>query len=100
MKAMALQCNPKDNVAVLFDENAFAGMEIEVRDKAGASTEMTINQPVPFGHKLALRPIAKGEDIIKYGESIGMATEDIQPGEHVHVHNMDSKRGRGDWKEE
>jgi transcriptional regulator with XRE-family HTH domain len=37
-----------------------------------------------------------GSDIVKYGESLGMATKAISPGEHVHVHNLDSKRGRGD----
>ena len=47
------------------------------------------------GHKLALRDIKAGEDIIKYGYAIGHATEDIKEGEHVHTHNLESKRGRG-----
>ncbi|MDQ6598863.1 SAF domain-containing protein [Bacillus salipaludis] len=37
-----------------------------------------------------------GEDILKYGEVIGLATTDIEPGEHVHIHNLEGKRGRGD----
>ena len=40
------------------------------------------------GHKYALRDIKKGEDIIKYGNPIGHATEDIKAGEHVHTHNV------------
>lgn len=96
---MALRCNDRDNVAVLFEENTAANTEVDVRDKRGNVCLVTVNQAVPYGHKLAVAPIAKGEDIIKYGESIGVATQDIAPGDHVHIHNMDSKRGRGDWEE-
>ncbi len=99
MRPMALRCNDKDNVAVLFEENVAAGTEVDVRDKRGNVTPMTLRQAVPYGHKLAVVPIARGEDVIKYGESIGVATADIAAGDYVHVHNMDSKRGRGDWKE-
>ena len=45
------------------------------------------------GHKTALFDIKKGEDIIKYGYPIGIATEDIKVGEHVHSHNMKTKLG-------
>ena len=47
---------------------------------------------VPRGHKVALRPIPKGQDVIRYGEVIGSATADIAAGQHVHVHNLVSKR--------
>lgn len=53
-------------------------------------------QPIAFGHKFAVRPIAKGEPIHKYGQVIGTASQDIAPGEHAHVQNIDSNRGRGD----
>ena len=53
----------------------------------------------PFGHKIAVRDIHKGELIMKYGEEIGIATKEIKKGEYVHIHNLDSMRGRGDWKE-
>lgn len=43
---------------------------------------------VPAGHKIALRPIAKGERVIKYGCTIGLATEDIPEGQWVHSHNL------------
>jgi altronate dehydratase small subunit len=51
---------------------------------------------IPYGHKIALRNIAKGDTIFKYGLSIGSATEDIKAGDHVHIHNVESNRGRGD----
>lgn len=47
-------------------------------------------QKIPFGHKIALRDIKKGEGIIKYGVVIGISTGDIQKGCHVHMHNMKS----------
>lgn len=47
---------------------------------------------IPFGHKLAIAPIGAGDRVIKYGEVIGEATQDIEPGEHVHVHNVKSNR--------
>jgi altronate dehydratase small subunit len=57
---------------------------------------LTASQPVPFGHKIALIAIEKGEVIIKYGDVIGRATQRITPGQHVHIHNVESLRGRGD----
>jgi arabinonate dehydratase len=44
---------------------------------------------IPAGHKIATRPIAKGEPVRKYDQIIGFASQDIQPGEHVHVHNVE-----------
>jgi altronate dehydratase small subunit len=53
-------------------------------------------QNIPYAHKFALVYMAKGVDVIKYGEVIGAATADIHPGEHGHVHKVESKRARGD----
>ncbi|MEI9975566.1 MAG: altronate dehydratase family protein [Ignavibacteriota bacterium] len=44
--------------------------------------------PVPAGHKMALRPIRPGEMVVRYGQSIGRATAAIEPGRHVHTHNL------------
>ncbi len=44
---------------------------------------------IPAGHKIATRPIAKGEPVRKYDQIIGFASQEIQPGEHVHVHNVE-----------
>ena len=51
---------------------------------------------VPSGHKIAVRPIAGGALIRKYGQVIGRAVGAIAPGEHVHIHNVEGTRGRGD----
>jgi altronate hydrolase len=57
----------------------------------GASVEsVTTLDRVPPGHKIAVDFIAKGSHVIKYGYSIGIATRDIQPGNHVHSHNLTS----------
>ncbi|WJH34329.1 UxaA family hydrolase [Paenibacillus sp. CC-CFT747] len=56
----------------------------------------TAADPIPFGHKVAIEEIRSGQDVLKYGEVIGRATTDIQVGRHVHVHNLEGIRGRGD----
>ena len=55
----------------------------------GVSIE--ISTPVPFGHKVALRAIAATEEIVKYGQVIGFASQSIAPGAHVHVQNCEAK---------
>ena len=45
---------------------------------------------------MAARAIAAGEPVLKYGEVIGLASQDIAPGQWVHVHNVESARARGD----
>ena len=90
----AIVLNPGDNVATLIDSGAEADATVELRgEKKG---KVTLQQPIPFGHKVALGEIGTGDDILKYGKVIGEASATITVGEHVHVHNVDSKRGRGD----
>jgi altronate dehydratase len=57
---------------------------------------VAVVEAIPSGHKVALRPIASGAAVIKYGSPIGLASADIQAGAHVHTHNLSSSRGRGD----
>ena len=52
-----------------------------------AEKDVTLLRDIPALHKFAVRPIAKGEAILKYGQTIGFASQDIPAGEHVHVHN-------------
>jgi (2R)-sulfolactate sulfo-lyase subunit alpha len=54
--------------------------------------EFPAKSDIPIGHKVAIRAIAKGDTIIKYGVDIGRAVADIAPGEHLHVHNVKTKR--------
>ncbi len=93
---IALKVNDLDNVATIFANDIFDGMDVEIRDKKGNKTDVKVIGDVPYGHKIAVKDISKGEQIIKYGEEIGVATHDIKLGEYVHVHNLDSMRGRGD----
>lgn len=57
-----------------------------------ASVTVDLREAVPLGHKLALTDIAEGQDIIEYGQRVGVATRDIAKGAYVHVHNMRSAR--------
>jgi (2R)-sulfolactate sulfo-lyase subunit alpha len=57
-----------------------------------ASLSVRLTEPVPLGHKLALADIAAGQEVIEYGQRIGIATRDISRGQHVHVHNVRSAR--------
>lgn len=96
---IALKVTDLDNVATIFANGITDGTEVEVRDKKGNAETVKVIGDVPYGHKIAVKDIKKGELIMKYGEEIGIATKDIVKGEYVHVHNLDSMRGRGDWKE-
>ena len=81
----AFQIDLRDNVATAL-EALCAG---PVRLLGDADTqEITAATDVPAGHKIALRDIAAGEMIVKYGVSIGRATADIRAGSWVHLHVM------------
>ena len=80
----------RDNVATALDPLA-AGTTIDVDGRA-----IVVREAIAGGHKIALAPIAAHEPVIKYGSPIGTATLDIEPGAHVHTHNVASTRGRGD----
>ena len=74
--------DPRDNIAVcLVDLNQ--GDVIDQDDIA-----IKVLNKIPRGHKIASRPIAKNDGIIKYGERMGHAVAPIAVGEHVHVHNI------------
>ena len=99
MKEMfALQVNARDNVAVVLSGDVAAGDSVTVRDHQGGTRELRALNGIPYGHKIALAAMEAGDRIVKYGEVIGAASGKIAPGEHVHVHNMESLRGRGDWE--
>ena len=85
----ALKINPKDNVATALGEIS-KGAEADVLSEVGSLDRVKALDRIPIAHKIALNEIAVGENIIKYGESIGAATRDIHPGEHVHVVNVKS----------
>jgi altronate dehydratase small subunit len=82
-----------DNVATLIDPGK-AGEPCRLQGEA--SGELELAQDVPFGHKVCLRDAPAGSDIVKYGQIIGKASTSLRAGEYVHVHNIESARGRGD----
>lgn len=53
---------------------------------------------IPAGHKIAAKAIAAGSVVLRYGQVIGMASRDIRPGEHVHVHNMEMMDFKRDYR--
>ena len=93
---IAVKAKDIDNVATVFADDVVDGTLVMVHDAGGNQAPISVIGDIPYGHKIALRDIAKGEQIVKYGEEIGVATHDIRTGEYVHVHNLDSMRGRGD----
>jgi hypothetical protein len=77
---LTLKTQVGDNVATLLDDRLYCTLI------AGG---VSVDQGIPFGHKVALAPIAAGEPVIKYGVAIGQAKTGIRKGEHVHVHNIE-----------
>jgi (2R)-sulfolactate sulfo-lyase subunit alpha len=53
---------------------------------------LVAKQDVPIGHKVALADLKQGDTVIKYGEDIGRLIAAVATGEHVHVHNLKTKR--------
>src|SRR5690606_33090585 len=77
----AIRLHPADNVVVA---------RVELRSGVRLEAEgVTVRDPIPAGHKVATRPIARGEPVRKYDQIIGFASEDIAPGDHVHVQNVE-----------
>jgi altronate hydrolase len=74
--------HPDDNTCVAA-RNLSQGERLDI---AGATIELA--EAIKLGHKISVRPIARGECVLKYGQIIGLATADIRPGEWVHSHNL------------
>ena len=83
----------KDNVAVVVIESTKKGQEcnawIMENDK---TVNISSISEVPLGHKIALQDLKEGDTILKYGHDIGKVVKSIKKGEHVHVHNVKTKK--------
>jgi altronate dehydratase small subunit len=90
----AIIIDKKDNVATAL-RPIERGEKLNLL-KENENIDITLVQPIPMGHKFAITDISKGLPVIKYGETIGRATAMISVGQHVHVHNVEGLRGRGD----
>lgn len=83
----------EDNVGVVVVEGLTAGTEMTcVVTADNSSFVLRAKADVPIGHKVALKDLKAGDTAIKYGEDIGRIVADVAQGEHVHVHNLKTKR--------
>ena len=89
MKDNILVIHPRDNVAVALRTLA-AGEQVAGKGVAG----FPALEEIPASHKIALRDIPEGQEIIKYGEAVAVSTREIKKGQWVHTHNLESHR----WK--
>ena len=87
MEQTAYRIHPDDNVATAL--TPLSPGPVRLTGDAGQAA-VTAAEPIPNGHKIALRGIRTGQTIIKYGVPIGCATADIAEGTWVHLHNMRS----------
>lgn len=85
MAASSAICLAGDDNVGIVTSNVQPGTELRLGDR-----HLPVKDPIPFGHKIALVPIEKGEDVIKFGVPIGRATAAVEAGEHVHIHNIES----------
>ncbi|WP_187970796.1 UxaA family hydrolase [Aquibium microcysteis] len=82
-----------DNVGVVVVEGLEAGTTmLAVVTADNSSFEIEAKADIPIGHKVALKDLAAGDTAIKYGEDIGRFVAAVARGEHVHVHNLKTKR--------
>lgn len=82
-----------DSVGVVVVEGVEAGQTLTgwIMDQ-NKTIEFAVKDAIPIGHKLAIRDLAVNDTVIKYGEDIGRVVAAIQQGEHLHVHNVKTKR--------
>lgn len=83
---LTIHINPADNVVVALHPIP-KGTLVEVPD---LGLTVTSGEDIPQGHKMSIRPIREGEDVVKYGFAIGHATADVVPGAWIHTHNVET----------
>ncbi|HKB37894.1 MAG TPA: altronate dehydratase family protein [Gemmataceae bacterium] len=91
LSRVAVHLRPQDNIAVAA-RPLQAGAELQHNGNT-----LKLSGRVGMGHKVALRPIKKGEAVYKYGQIIGFASQDIAAGDHVHVHNVSADTFERDY---
>ena len=85
--------SPRDNVGVVVVEGLKSGTDmLGVVTETDKTLKLKSRSDIPIGHKVALKALKKGDTVIKYGEDIGRMVADAGVGEHVHVHNLKTKR--------
>lgn len=82
-----------DNVGVVVVENLKAGTEMLcVVTEDNSDFKLVANHDVPIGHKVALNDFKEGDTVIKYGQDIGKVVAPAGKGDHIHTHNLKTKR--------
>ncbi|MEG0051923.1 MAG: UxaA family hydrolase [Comamonas sp.] len=93
-QTQALWVDPRDHMATAFVALK-AGSTISLNAHS-IQLNVTLQDHIPAGHKFAITAIAQGSEVLKYGACIGRALSAISAGSHIHIHNLESLRGRGD----
>jgi (2R)-sulfolactate sulfo-lyase subunit alpha len=92
MKHGILMHEPDDDVGVAV-EDLKAGSAVSAVTLEGEPVgSVELVDDVPLGHKVAMRDLARGKDVIEYGRVIGITSQAARRGSHVHTHNLKSKR--------
>ena len=74
-----IKLNEKDNIGIA---------PMDIPENKELSSDLKSREYIPYGHKVSLKKISKGEFIYRYGQIIGISSKNIMPGEHVHSHNL------------
>ena len=83
----------KDNVGVVVIEKITPNQDCDcLIMENDDSTKIQSKNEIPLGHKIAMTDLNEGDTIIKYGHDIGKVVKSIKKGEHVHVHNVKTKK--------
>jgi altronate dehydratase len=90
LASAAVVLDDRDSVAIVKD------MLVPGTVLVDGERQFRIAQAIPGGHKVALRSVPRGEAVLRYGQIIGFATSDIEPGAHVHTHNLSVGEGKTD----
>ncbi|MBW7461784.1 altronate dehydratase family protein, partial [Paenibacillus sepulcri] len=82
-----IKLSPSDHVMIAL-RDLQPGETVQAAESGGAA--VTVLDPVPKGHKLLVKPVSQGDDVLKFGYSIGKAKEAIEAGHWVHTHNLET----------
>ena len=95
MSLKAIVIKTEDNVANMVGKGP-KDKQVNCKVEDEETVTVKLVEDIPSNHKFAFVDIAQDQAIIKYGQNIGRASRDIKKGEYVHIHNIESNRGRGD----
>ena len=91
MDITALMINPDTDTVGVVTVASKKGDIVRFKTNQGVQ-EVTLCADIPIYHKFSYRAVKKGEPVIKYGEQLGLASQDIAVGDYVHTHNLESQR--------